>query len=220
MQHRTLNNPPFIHCNIPFLIHINWFAFHVCRKQEILKKHPSLKQYMGIDPATKFKVVFWVGFQLLSLHLLQGAPWYTWLFCCYTISGSINHMMTLAMHELSHNLGAKGVTPNRFLAILANLPMGVPAAAIFKRYHMEHHKFQGEGVVDVDSIPTKIEGWFFHSTPRKVLWCFLQPFFYSLHPLAVNPKEPTKWEFINIACIIVFDLTISYVWGSRNFCTL
>ncbi|KAL7448785.1 hypothetical protein ACHAWC_000921 [Mediolabrus comicus] len=188
---------------------------HRRRKQEILSHHPSLKKYMGIDKSTKYKVAFWVAFQLFSLHLLQGAPWYTWLFCCYTLSGSINHMMTLAMHELSHNLGAKGVTSNRLLAILANLPMGIPAAASFKRYHMEHHKFQGEDVVDVD-IPTDAEGWFFHSSPRKVLWCFLQPLFYSLRPLAVNPKEPTRWEFINIACIIIFDLSIVYVWGVRE----
>ena len=124
-------------------------------------------------------------------------------------------MMTLAMHELSHNLGSKGVTSNRFLAILGNLPMGIPAAASFKRYHMEHHKFQGEHVVDVD-VPCEAEGWFFHSTPRKVLWCLLQPLFYSLRPLFINPKEPTKWEFINIACTIVFDLTIVYLWGIRE----
>lgn len=185
---------------------------HRRRKQEILKKHPTLKKYMGNDPTTKYKVLFWVAFQLLSLHLLHDASWQTWLFCCYTLSGSINHMMTLAMHELSHNLGAKGVTQNRILAIFANLPMGIPAAASFKRYHMEHHKFQGEDVVDVD-VPTEFEGWFFRTTMRKVLWCFLQPAFYSLRPLAVSPKEPTRWEFINIACTIVFDLMIVHVWG-------
>lgn len=188
---------------------------HRRRKQEILRKHPSIKKFMGIDPTTKYKVVFWVGIQLFSLHLLQGAPWQTWLFCCYTLSGAINHMMTLAMHELSHNLGAKGVLSNRLLAILANLPMGIPAAMSFKRYHMEHHKFQGEDVVDVD-IPTNFEGWFFHSTPRKVLWCFLQPLFYSLRPLFVNPKEPTRWEYINILCIALFDGVIVYVWGIRE----
>ena len=188
---------------------------HRIRKAAILKTHPSIKQFMGIDPSTKYKVLFWVFIQLLSLHLLQGATWQTWLFCCYTLSGSINHMMTLAMHELSHNLGAKGVTSNRLLAILANLPMGIPAAASFKRYHMEHHKFQGEDVVDVD-IPTDYEGWFFHSTPRKILWCLLQPLFYSLRPLFVNPKEPTKWEYVNIAAIAVFDISIVYVWGVRE----
>jgi len=121
-------------------------------------------------------------------------------------------MMTLAMHELSHNLGARGMVKNRVLAIAANLPMGIPAAMSFKRYHMEHHKFQGEDIIDVD-IPTSLEGWFFHSTPRKVLWCFLQPLFYSLRPLFVNPKPPTKWEYINIAAILLFDSAIVYTWG-------
>lgn len=106
---------------------------HKKRKAEILSKHPSVKSYMGIDPSTKYKVAFWVAVQLLSLHLLQGASVYTWMFCCYTLSGSINHMMTLAMHELSHNLGARGMFKNRVLAILANLPMGIPAAMSFKR---------------------------------------------------------------------------------------
>ena len=188
---------------------------HRRRKAEILSKYPSIKTFMGIDTTTKYKVLFWVSVQLASLHLLQGASWQTWLFCCYTLSGSINHMMTLAMHELSHNLGAKSVISNRLLAIMANLPMGIPAAMSFKRYHMEHHKFQGEDVVDVD-IPTDIEGWFFCSSIRKTLWCFLQPLFYSLRPLAVNPKDPTKWEFINIAAIVAFDMTIVYVWGVKE----
>ena len=82
----------------------------------------------------------------------------------------------------------------------------------FTGYHMEHHKFQGEDIIDVD-IPTSLEGWFFHSTPRKVLWCFLQPLFYSLRPLFVNPKPPTRWEYINIAAILLFDSAIVYIWG-------
>jgi sphingolipid delta-4 desaturase len=82
-------------------------------------------------------------------------------------------------------------------------------------YITEHHKFQGEHVIDAD-IPTEIEGWFFNSTKRKLLWVFLQPLFYSLRPLAVNPKQPTKWEFINITCTVLFDLAILYTWGIRG----
>ena len=88
---------------------------------------------------------------------LQNADWFTYLFCMYTLSGSINHMMTLAMHELSHDLGFKARIHNRAFAFVANLPMGIPAAASFRRYHLEHHKFQGEDVLDVD-VPTRIEG--------------------------------------------------------------
>eukprot|EP00584_Thalassiosira_punctigera_P001684 CAMPEP_0172537206 /NCGR_PEP_ID=MMETSP1067-20121228/8848_1 /TAXON_ID=265564 ORGANISM="Thalassiosira punctigera, Strain Tpunct2005C2" /NCGR_SAMPLE_ID=MMETSP1067 /ASSEMBLY_ACC=CAM_ASM_000444 /LENGTH=395 /DNA_ID=CAMNT_0013322453 /DNA_START=62 /DNA_END=1249 /DNA_ORIENTATION=+ len=185
---------------------------HRRRKQEILGKYPYLKKYMGSDPSTKFKVVFWVSFQLLSIHLLQGAPWYTWLFCCYTLSGSINHMMTLAMHELAHNLGSRSVTSNRLWAIFSNLPMGFPTAISFKRYHLEHHKFQGEDEVDVD-IPTEIEGWFFSSSGRKAVWCFFQPAFYALRPIIVSAKKPTQWEHFNIFCTIAFDLIIVKVWG-------
>uniref|UniRef100_A0A7S2XMA6 sphingolipid 4-desaturase n=1 Tax=Attheya septentrionalis TaxID=420275 RepID=A0A7S2XMA6_9STRA len=185
---------------------------HVLRRQQIIAAHPEIKKLFGIDTSTKYKVLISVLFQVLSLELLQGAPWYTWAFCCYTLSGSINHMMTLAMHELSHNLGAKKVIWNRFLAIFANLPMGIPAAASFKRYHMEHHRYQGEDVIDVD-IPTDFEGWFFTSKPKKFLWCLMQPLFYSLRPVIVNPKEPTKWEFVNYGFFLAFDAAILYFYG-------
>jgi len=77
------------------------------RRVDIVKAHPEIKKLMGYDPATKYKVAVSVAIQIMALHLLQGASWYTWVFFCYTLSGSINHMMTLAMHEISHNLGVR-----------------------------------------------------------------------------------------------------------------
>merc|ERR1712194_192941 len=139
--------------------------------------------------------------------ILQNTPWLLRLYFCYTLGGSLNHMLTLAMHELSHNLCFKNYIWNRIFAIIANLPMGVPAAASFKRYHMEHHRYQGEDIVDVD-IPTVWEGECFTTPPRKMLWCILQPLFYSLRPLFVNPKVPTKWEFLNLLSCFLFDLFI------------
>jgi sphingolipid delta-4 desaturase len=182
------------------------------RRKAIVKAHPEVKKLFGPDPQTKYTVFFAYLLQLFSLHLLQGASWYTWIFCCYTLSGTINHGLTLAMHEASHGLMGKGVTWNKIYGIFANLPMGIPAAISFKRYHMEHHRFQGEDIMDVD-IPCDLEGWFFCSRPRKVLWAFLQPFFYSLRPMFVNPKEPTSWEFINYAATICFDSAIYYYFG-------
>ena len=156
------------------------------RKQEILRKHPDLKKFMGIDPTTKFKVAFWVAFQLMSLHLLQGAPWYTWLFCCYTLSGSINHMMTLAMHELSHNLGAGGVTSNRLLAIFANLPMGIPAAASFKRYHM--------GAFLLFFSPLVPVSFGFPEPPPSTPWpC---PNFFAIFVFVLPPPPPPLFQNI------------------------
>ena len=95
--------------------------------------------------------------------------------------------MTLAMHEISHGLAFRRLFWNRVFGIIANLPMGVPAFGSFKRYHMEHHKYQGEEGIDTD-VPTPFEIGFFNNTMKKVLWVFLQPAFYALRPLFTVPK--------------------------------
>ncbi|GMI51135.1 hypothetical protein ScalyP_jg2354 [Parmales sp. scaly parma] len=185
---------------------------HATRRKLITTKYPEVKKLFGHCPRTKYKVAISVAIQILSIHLLRDASFWTKAFCCYTLSGSINHMMTLAMHELSHNLGHKRVVVNRLLGMFANMPMGIPASASFKRYHMEHHRFQGEDVVDVD-IPTAAEGAIFTNSPLKVVWCFLQPAFYSLRPMIVNPKEPSFWEFVNYGTAIAFDAIIYKFYG-------
>ncbi len=188
------------------------FLFFLHRRKVIQTAHPEVTKLMGHDSTTVYKILFALLVQIGSLHLLQGSPWYVWIFCCYTLSGTINHAMTLAMHESSHNLVAKKFSYNKVMLILANLSLGVPSGASFKRYHMEHHKFQGEEDVDVD-IPTDWEGAFFTSTPRKALWCLLQPLFYSIRPLLVSPKEISRLEIINIICCLSFDLVIYYYFG-------
>jgi sphingolipid delta-4 desaturase len=193
---------------------------HVKRRKEIIAAHPEIKKLFGPDTNTKNYVLASLILQLTALHLLQGASWYTWLFVTYTLSGTINHSLTLAMHEAAHGLCDKGRVNNRILGIFANLTMGIPASASFRRYHLEHHKYQGEDLVDVD-IPHPSEASFFsNSTPMKIIWCFLQPAFYSLRPLFTNPKEPGKWEFINITAVIIFDLTIGYFFGVAGVCYL
>lgn len=179
----------------------------------MLKAHSGVTKLMGIDPMTKYKIAVAVFLQVLSLELLQGAPWYTWVFCCYTLAGAINGSMTLAMHELSHNLGARRPILNRFLAIFANLPMGLPAAATFRRYHLEHHKFMGEDKVDVD-IPSTFEGFVFYDVWwKKAIWLFFQPAWYSLRPLFISPKNVSGWELFNYVCTISFDAMIFSRYG-------
>jgi len=175
--------------------------------------HSNVTKLMGIDPMTKYKIAIAVGLQVLSLELLQGAPWFVWVFCCYTLAGTINGCMTLAMHELSHNLGAKKPVLNRALAIFANLPMGIPAAATFRRFHMEHHKFMGEDKLDVD-IPSIFEGRVFYDVWwKKAVWVFFNPAWYSLRPMFINPKDVSVGEVVNYVCTAVFDYFIFSRYG-------
>lgn len=192
---------------------VNEQQWHMPRGRAILKAHPEVSKLMGHDPMMKYKVFTAFLLQWLSLELLDGAPFYVWLICCYTLSGLITGSMTLSLHELSHNLAAKGIFWNRVVAMTANATMGIPAAATFKRYHAEHHKFLGEHLVDVD-VPTYTEGNVFGDTKiGKLLWLFFQPVWYGLRPWTIYPKEPNAYEVANFVTIITIDLLVLWRYG-------
>ncbi|GAB5036310.1 sphingolipid delta-4 desaturase, partial [Nannochloropsis oceanica] len=116
---------------------------HKSRRESIIKAHPEIRKLFGPCPWTKYKVAAIITIQVLAAIILRSAPFPLLLLLTYTLSGSCNHFLTLTMHEVAHNLAFKGLVANRIFSIIANLPLGIPAAISFKRYHMEHHKYQG-----------------------------------------------------------------------------
>lgn len=188
---------------------------HKSRRESIIKAHPEIRKLFGPCPWTKYKVAAIITIQVLAAIILRSAPFPLLLLLTYTLSGSCNHFLTLTMHEVAHNLAFKGLVANRIFSIIANLPLGIPAAISFKRYHMEHHKYQGNEFIDVD-LPTDAEGKFFRGGPLKLLFVFLMPAFYSLRPLLVRPKKPSKWEGINILVQMAFDLIVFLLLGWKS----
>lgn len=108
---------------------------------------------------------------------------------------------------------------NRIVGIIANLPLGIPSSVSFRRYHMEHHMYQGEDGIDAD-IPTRLEGAVFRSVVAKVAWVLLQPAFYAIRPLVVLPKVPTAWEGANLVAQLAFDALVFRVGGARGLAYL
>ncbi|RLO02543.1 hypothetical protein DYB28_014096 [Aphanomyces astaci] len=188
---------------------------HATRRKLITAKYPQIKSLFGHCPRTKYYVVVAVTVQTLMAYVTKDKSWTVWLAVAYIVGGTFNHMMMMAMHELSHNLGFKKPVYNRILSLIANMPMGVPAAISFKRYHMEHHRYQGEDGVDVD-IPTVLEGKIFNNKITKLIFVFTQAFFYSLRPLFVNPKTPGFWEFVNYASCIAYNYAIYHFCGASG----
>ncbi|CAE7940833.1 degs1, partial [Symbiodinium sp. KB8] len=188
---------------------------HKTRRGEIMKKYgDEINALLGVDPTLKFKVLLSLGIQLALCYLVRDMSWWAWFFVTYTISGTINHSLTLAMHEVSHNIAFKNLLANKLFGVLTNMPLGIPSFASFRRYHMEHHTYQGEDRVDTD-VPTAFEVAFFNNTAKKLLWVVLQPAFYALRPLLTNPKAPTRWEAINFSCQIAFDFAIYHFFGGK-----
>ncbi|TGZ73548.1 hypothetical protein CRM22_001450 [Opisthorchis felineus] len=187
---------------------------HASRRKEILSKYPEIKELMGPDPQLKWKVTFLVLFQIVTLFWIREFSWPALLISAYLVGGVINHALNLAIHEISHNLAFGHSHPllNRALGMFANLPIGVPVSISFKKYHILHHRYQGDRELDVD-IPTEFEGKWFASTGMKFLWLILQPAFYSIRPLLLLPLPVTGLELINILVQVVFDGLVLYLFG-------
>ncbi|CAG7731297.1 unnamed protein product [Allacma fusca] len=187
---------------------------HASRRKIILQKYPEIKQLFGSDQNMKWKVTLLVVIQFLMLFVIRDLKWpYIWLLA-YCFGGVINHALMLAIHELSHNLAFGHARPlaNRILGFFANLPIGIPFSVAFKKYHLEHHRYQGDEVMDTD-IPTYIEAKLFCTTLGKFFWVLLQPLFYALRPVVTYPKDPTRLEIINIAIQLSFNALVVYFLG-------
>lgn len=189
---------------------------HASRRKLILEKYPEIKQLFGYDPKFKWVVTCMVLVQLTSLYFIKDLPYPIVFLLAYCFGGVINHSLMLAIHEISHNLAFGHHRPmaNRLFGFFANLPIGIPISISFKKYHIEHHRYQGDEKLDTD-LPTLLEAKLFCTTVGKFCWVCLQPFFYAFRPLVTYPKQPTILEYINLIIQLSFDAMLWYLFGGK-----
>jgi sphingolipid delta-4 desaturase len=107
---------------------------HRSRRMAIIKAHPEVLKLCGPEPLTIPLVLAVVGLQCTCAYLLSNTPFWSWRFwlTAYIIGATANQNLFLAIHEISHNLAFKSGLANRLLAIVANLPIGIPYSASFR----------------------------------------------------------------------------------------
>lgn len=134
-------------------------------------------------------------------------------FLAWSIGGTLTHSISLANHELSHNLAFETSVYNAILGIFNNTAQAIPSAITFKRYHLEHHVFQGHDDHDTD-IPSDLEAIICGKNfILKIIWVFLQPLWYALRPILTKPKNLSLLEAINTCSVILFDAWFAYTFG-------
>ncbi|KAL0488443.1 sphingolipid delta-4 desaturase [Acrasis kona] len=189
---------------------------HLRRKYAILKAHPEIKELFGPDPNTKYKLFAFVGIQLFTCYMVTNYvhSWWLYLLIAYVIGGTFNHSCSISIHEATHNLIFEKQMYNSLIAIFVNLPLTLPAAMSFKRYHHEHHLYQGVDVIDTD-IATNFEADRLRGPIGKAFFVTFMSLFYALRPLFTYPKKPTAWELFNTAVQFSFDALIFYLGGFK-----
>jgi sphingolipid 4-desaturase/C4-monooxygenase len=149
---------------------------------------------------------------LTLAYLSKFMSWPVFILTAWVYGGAASHALSLMTHEISHNLLFKSKKANEYFGIFCNVGMGLPTSTTFKRYHMEHHQFQGYEGIDCD-IPTDIEGKFFTTPARKILFLLFQSVFYGVRPGLVRPKNLNDLDKLNYACIAVSDIVVYLTCG-------
>ncbi|KAF4624180.1 hypothetical protein G7Y89_g13991 [Cudoniella acicularis] len=182
---------------------------HRTRRQAIIKAHPEVTKLCGPEPLTKYVVLGVVSLQILCAYLLKDAPFLSWKFflTAYIIGATANQNLFLAIHEISHNLAFRSASANRAIAIVANLPIGIPYSASFRPYHLTHHKSLGVDGLDTD-LPTAAEAFVLDSILGKAFFCTFQILFYALRPGFVYKVPFTSIHFTNIFVQLLFDFIL------------
>lgn len=119
---------------------------HIKRKLNILKSHPEIQQLEGYDPWSIPIAALTVGINLIFAYF-WGRVWefsmVPFLLSIYFIGGTMTHIAGVILHEATHNLCHSNIFVNKIILFFTNLAIPVPIGASFRRYHLEHHTFQG-----------------------------------------------------------------------------
>ncbi len=187
---------------------------HILRTREMIKKYPEISQLMGKNPYTFGFILMVVGAQILVTWLMQGQAWWLALIIAYIFGAFANHALFVLIHECTHNLVFKKRSANMWAGILCDLPNAFPSSISFRRYHLKHHAFQGHYDLDADIASDWEARLIGNSAFGKAMWLLFFPVFQALRPARLKEiKLFSKWTWINIFVVLVFDIAVVYFWG-------
>lgn len=175
----------------------------------MLAAHPELRALAGPTPSTAVWAVALVLIQTALAFVVGSRSWAIWVPCAYIVGATIDHALWAIIHDATHNLVFRNRTANRIVSIVANLPLVVPGAISFSKYHLLHHRHMGDMELDAGVAgPTeaRVVG---RSRAAKALWLALMFVVQGV----IRPRRLTRvrlldlWTTINIvvqiACMVL-----------------
>lgn len=178
---------------------------HPYRKKEILLRYPQVKELMRPYPWSALWICLLVASQLLLSFVAVQLSWPMIFLLSFFVGAFINHGLYVLIHECGHNLVFKKSTPNKFMGIICDIPLVLPSALAFRKYHAMHHRYLGDLIKDPDVVSygeAKIVG---NSWVKKLVWLALFSLSQALRPLKIKEvKLFNGWILANLIEICFF----------------
>jgi sphingolipid delta-4 desaturase len=198
--------------NRPDYIQVTYGEPHAARGRQILAAHPELRALAGPQPSSALWIAALVVAQIALSLVLARQPWYVWVATAYVVGATIDHALWVLIHECAHNLVFPSRLANRALALFANLPLVFPAAMSFCKYHLLHHRHQGEIELDADIAGPMEARAVGRSSLAKMAWlAALALVLGTLRPRRLR-RVPflDRWTVANL--VVQVGAMVAFVW--------
>lgn len=191
---------------------------HISRRREILAAHPEIRSLYGAYTPSAVYIVLMVLFQFVVAYFLRNQAWWVVAVSAYAVGAFFHHALYVMIHECTHNVVLKTALGNKIMGIVCDLPLILPSAMGFRKYHMIHHKHLGEYSYDPDIVSRKEADLVGNSAIRKALWLMFFSISQGLRPMKVQFYGPfNKWTISNAVINIVISILIIAFVGPMAF---
>ncbi len=191
-------------------------AWHAQRRKAILLAHPEVKRLYGHDPISAIWVAGLVVLQVGATVYAERLSWPVLLTLAYVVGAFPAHALGMLIHEAGHNLIFKRTWANKLIAVVANFPLGAPAAFEFRTQHAKHHRHLGDVDGKDTQAPTRHEARVIGGSALAKLVSFtFGRFYFKSRPENHVPFD--RWVALNWATCITWGAIVLYFFGVKAF---
>jgi len=134
----------------------------------------------------------------------------------YIIGAFANHSLYVMIHECTHNVVMKSTLGNKLMGLVCDIPLFLPSAMGFRKYHMIHHKHLGEYSYDPDITSYTEARLVGNSFIGKALWLMFFSVSQALRPLKVKYYKPLNtWTVFNVLMNLTINTLIFIFIGPK-----
>ncbi len=189
---------------------------HPERARHLLETHPEVRSLFGRNRISALFTAALVALQLGMSVFVAHLGWVWVVVLAYAVGAFVSHALFVMNHECAHNLIFDHTASNYALGTFNDVALAFPSAITFRRYHLLHHRYQGDYARDADIPSTGEVRVVGTSSWRKAAWLAMLGIMQSMRPLRVREVAVRDaWIVASFAVIAVTDIAVFGFLGPK-----